>query len=67
MIEVKVFIHARGALFFIIAPQMRRRKRKEFAASIKKETKSDQERHVWQNRELNDKDNSCVIETIKGD
>ncbi|GGD02855.1 preprotein translocase subunit YajC [Hyunsoonleella pacifica] len=54
--------------FFMIAPQMKRaKKEKKFAAELKKGdrviTKSGLHGKV---AELNDKDNSCVIETLAG-
>ena len=54
--------------FFMIAPQMRRaKKEKQFAAALKKGdrviTKSGMYGKV---AELNDKDASCVIETLAG-
>lgn len=54
--------------FFMIAPQMRRSKQeKKFAAELKKGdriiTKSGMYGKIL---ELNDKDNSCVIETLAG-
>lgn len=54
--------------FFMIAPQMKRAKQeKTFAASLKKGdkvvTKSGMHGKVI---DLNDKDNSCVIETLAG-
>lgn len=54
--------------FFIIAPQMKRaKKEKKFAAELKKGdrviTKSGLHGKI---AELNDKDNSCVIETLAG-
>ena len=54
--------------FFMIAPQMKRaKKEKEFAAELKRGdkviTKSGMHGKV---AELNDKDNSCVIETMSG-
>ncbi len=54
--------------FFMIAPQMKRSKQeKKFAAELKKGdriiTKSGMHGKV---AELNDKDNSCVIETLAG-
>ncbi|WP_248723462.1 preprotein translocase subunit YajC [Seonamhaeicola sp. ML3] len=54
--------------FFMIAPQMKRaKKEKKFAAELKKGdkivTKSGMHGKVV---ELNDKDNSCVIETLSG-
>ena len=54
--------------FFIIAPQMKRaKKEKKFAAELKKGnkviTKSGMHGKI---AELNDKDNSCVIETQAG-
>ena len=54
--------------FFMIAPQMRRSKQeKKFAAELKKGdriiTKSGMYGKIF---ELNDKDNSCVIETLAG-
>lgn len=54
--------------FFMIAPQMRRAKReKQFASELKRGdrvvTKSGMHGKV---AELNDKDNSCVIETLAG-
>ncbi len=54
--------------FFMIAPQMKRaKKEKKFAAELKKGdrivTKSGLHGKVV---ELNDKDNSCVIETLAG-
>jgi preprotein translocase subunit YajC len=54
--------------FFMIAPQMKRaKKEKQFAAELKRGdriiTKSGLHGKVV---ELNDKDNSCVIETLAG-
>lgn len=54
--------------FFMIAPQMKRaKKEKKFAAELKKGdrviTKSGLHGKI---SELNDKDNSCVIETMAG-
>jgi len=54
--------------FFMIAPQMKRaKKEKKFAAELKKGdkviTKSGLHGKI---AELNDKDNSCVIETLAG-
>ena len=54
--------------FFMIAPQMKRaKKEKAFASALKKGdrviTKSGMHGKV---AELNDKDNSCVIETLAG-
>lgn len=54
--------------FFMIAPQMKRaKKEKAFAASLKRGdkvvTKSGMHGKVV---DLNDKDNSCVIETLAG-
>lgn len=54
--------------FFMIAPQMKRaKKEKKFAAELKRGdrviTKSGMHGKVL---ELNDKDNSCVIETMSG-
>ena len=54
--------------FFIIAPQIKRsKKEKQFAATLKKGdrviTKSGMHGKI---AELNDKDNSCVIETLAG-
>ncbi|TXE11995.1 preprotein translocase subunit YajC [Seonamhaeicola algicola] len=54
--------------FFMIAPQMRRaKKEKKFAAELKKGdkivTKSGMHGKVL---ELNDKDGSCVLETLSG-
>ena len=54
--------------FFMIAPQMKRaKKEKKFAAELKKGnkviTKSGMHGKI---AELNDKDNSCVIETKAG-
>ena len=54
--------------FFMIAPQMKRAKReKKFAAELKRGdkviTKSGLHGKIT---ELNDKDNSCVIETLAG-
>ena len=54
--------------FFMIAPQMKRAKQeKKFAAELKRGdrviTKSGMHGKV---AELNDKDNSCVIETLAG-
>ena len=54
--------------FFMIAPQMKRaKKEKQFAAALKKGdrviTKSGMHGKVT---ELNDKDASCVIETLAG-
>lgn len=54
--------------FFMIAPQMKRAKQeKQFAAALKKGdrviTKSGMHGKVV---ELNEKDNSCVIETLAG-
>lgn len=54
--------------FFMIAPQMKRSKQeKKFAAELKRSdrviTKSGMHGKVV---ELNDKDNSCVIETLAG-
>ncbi|SEQ11118.1 protein translocase subunit yajC [Hyunsoonleella jejuensis] len=54
--------------FFMIAPQMKRaKKEKKFAAELKKGdrivTKSGLHGKV---AELNDKDNSCIIETLAG-
>ena len=54
--------------FFMIAPQMKRSKlEKKFAAELKRGdrviTKSGMHGRV---SELNDKDNSCVIETLAG-
>ena len=54
--------------FFMIAPQMKRaKKEKKFAAELKRGdrviTKSGMHGKVI---ELNDKDNSCVIETMAG-
>ena len=54
--------------FFMIAPQMKRaKKEKQFAAALKKGdrviTKSGMHGKVT---ELNDKDASCVIETLSG-
>ncbi len=54
--------------FFMIAPQMKRaKKEKKFTAELKKGdrviTKSGMHGKI---AELNDKDNSCVIETLAG-
>ncbi|WP_223549207.1 MULTISPECIES: preprotein translocase subunit YajC [Aestuariivivens] len=54
--------------FFMIAPQMKRaKKEKKFAAELKRGdkvvTKSGLHGKI---AELNDKDNSCVIETLAG-
>ena len=54
--------------FFIIAPQIKRsKKEKQFAASLKKGdrviTKSGMHGKITA---LNDKDNSCVVETLAG-
>ena len=54
--------------FFIIAPQIKRsKKEKQFAAALKKGdrviTKSGMHGKI---AELNDKDNSCVVETLAG-
>ena len=54
--------------FFIIAPQIKRsKKEKQFAAALKKGdrviTKSGMHGKI---AALNDKDNSCVIETLAG-
>ena len=54
--------------FFIIAPQVKRsKKEKQFAAALKKGdrviTKSGMHGKI---AALNDKDNSCVIETLAG-
>ncbi|AXO81637.1 preprotein translocase subunit YajC [Olleya aquimaris] len=54
--------------FFMIAPQMKRaKKEKQFAADLKRGdkviTKSGMHGKI---AELNDKDNSCVIETMSG-
>ena len=54
--------------FFMIAPQMRRaKKEKQFAANLKKGdrviTKSGMHGKI---AALNDKDNSCVVETLAG-
>ena len=54
--------------FFIIAPQIKRsKKEKKFAASLKKGdrviTKSGMHGKI---AALNDKDNSCVVETLAG-
>lgn len=54
--------------FFMIAPQMRRQKQeKKFAAELKKGdkviTKSGMHGKIL---DLNDKDNSCIIETMAG-
>ena len=54
--------------FFIIAPQIKRsKKEKQFAAALKKGDrvipKSGMHGKI---AELNDKDNSCVIETLAG-
>ncbi|GAL69917.1 preprotein translocase subunit YajC [Jejuia pallidilutea] len=54
--------------FFMIAPQMKRaKKEKKFAAELKKGdrvvTKSGLHGKI---AELNDKDNSCIIETLAG-
>ncbi len=54
--------------FFMIAPQMKRaKKEKQFAAALKKGdrviTKSGMHGKVI---ELNDKDSSCIIETLAG-
>ena len=54
--------------FFMIAPQMKRAKQeKQFAAALKKGdrviTKSGMHGKVV---DLNDKDNSCIIETMAG-
>ncbi|QFZ55564.1 preprotein translocase subunit YajC [Oceanihabitans sp. IOP_32] len=54
--------------FFMIAPQMKRaKKEKKFAAELKRGdkiiTKSGMHGKIL---ELNDKDNSCVIETMSG-
>lgn len=54
--------------FFMIAPQMKRaKKEKKFAAELKRGdriiTKSGLHGKIM---ELNDKDNSCVIETLAG-
>ncbi|WP_411768019.1 preprotein translocase subunit YajC [Winogradskyella sp. A3E31] len=54
--------------FFMIAPQMKRaKKEKKFAAELKRGdrviTKSGMHGKV---ADLNDKDNSCVIETLAG-
>lgn len=54
--------------FFMIAPQMKRaKKEKQFAAALKKGdrviTKSGMHGKVT---ELNDKDDSCIIETLAG-
>ncbi|MDA0317176.1 MAG: preprotein translocase subunit YajC [Bacteroidetes bacterium] len=54
--------------FFMIAPQMKRaKKEKQFAAALKKGdrviTKSGMHGKVT---ELNDKDSSCIIETLAG-
>ena len=54
--------------FFIIAPQIKRsKKEKQFAASLKKGdrviTKSGMHGKIIT---LNDKDNSCIVETLAG-
>ena len=54
--------------FFIIAPHIKRsKKEKQFAAALKKGdrviTKSGMHGKI---AELNDKDNSCVVETLAG-
>ena len=54
--------------FFIIAPQIKRsKKEKQFAASLKKGdrviTKSGMHGKITT---LNDKDNSCIVETLAG-
>ena len=54
--------------FFVIAPQIKRsKKEKQFAAALKKGdrviTKSGMHGKI---AELNDKDNSCVVETLAG-
>ena len=54
--------------FFMIAPQMKRsKKEKQFASELKRGdkviTKSGMHGKI---AELNDKDNSCVIETLAG-
>ena len=54
--------------FFMIAPQMKRaKKEKKFAAELKKGNKVITKRGMHGKiAELNDKDNSCVIETQAG-
>ena len=54
--------------FFMIAPQMKRaKKEKKFAAELKKGNKVITKSGMYGKiAELNDKDNSCVIETQAG-
>lgn len=54
--------------FFMIAPQMRRQKNeKKFAAELKKGDKVITKSGMYGKiLELNDKDNSCIIETMAG-
>tara|TARA_B100001057_G_scaffold46354_1_gene41312 strand:+ start:4932 stop:5219 length:288 start_codon:yes stop_codon:yes gene_type:complete len=65
---VPLFAIALIFYFFILAPQLRRSKReKKFAANLKKGdrviTKSGMHGKI---AEINDKDNSCVVETLAG-
>ncbi|CAI8177608.1 MAG: Uncharacterised protein [Formosa sp. Hel1_33_131] len=54
--------------FFMIAPQMKRaKKEKAFSAELKKGAKVITKSGMYGKiAELNDKDNSCVIETLAG-
>ena len=54
--------------FFMIAPQMRRaKKEKQFAAALKKGARVIKKQGMYGKvAELNDKDASCVIETLAG-
>ena len=63
-----LILHLLVFYFFIIAPQIKRsKKEKQFAAALKKGdrviTKSGMHGKI---AELNDKDNSCVVETLGG-
>jgi len=65
---VPLFAIALIFYFFILAPQLRRSKReKKFAANLKKGdrviTKSGMHGKI---AAINDKDNSCVVETLAG-
>ena len=65
---VPLFVIALIFYFFILAPQLRRSKReKKFAANLKKGdrviTKSGMHGKI---AAINDKDNSCVVETLAG-
>lgn len=65
---VPLFAIALVFYFFILAPQLRRSKReKKFAADLKKGdrviTKSGMHGKI---AAINDKDNSCVVETLAG-